>query len=222
MNKDEVFHEQEKDDFYFQRKRMVETQLIPRGITDETVINSMSEVPRHLFVPRDMRNYAYSDGALPIGEGQTISQPYIVAYMIEELELSSDSRVLEVGAGSGYGAAVLSRIAAEVYTVERHRNLAEEAKRKFERLQYDNIFVKLGDGCEGWREKAPFDGIIVTAAAEKIPQPLIDQLKPSSNLVIPVGDDYCQRLVKVQLKSDGSKTEKDLIPVRFVPLITSH
>lgn len=222
MNKDEVFHEQEKNDFYFQRKRMVETQLIPRGISDEAVIKSMLEVPRHLFVPKDMRNYAYTDGALPIGEGQTISQPYIVAYMIEELELNSESIVLEIGTGSGYGAAVLSRIAAEVYTVERHRTLAEEAKRKFERLQYDNIFVKLGDGCKGWPEMAPFEGIVVTAAAGKIPQSLLDQLKPGGSFVIPVGDDYHQWLVKVHLNIDGIKTEKELIPVRFVPLINSH
>ena len=211
---------QEKDRLYSQRHNMVETQLKPRGINDERVLEAMLEVPRHLFVPENMKEFAYQDGALPISEGQTISQPYIVAYMIEKLEIDSSSIVLEIGTGSGYGAAVLSRIAARVFTVERHGSLAEEAERKILSLGYDNISVKVDDGSEGWWENAPYDGIVVTAAANFTPDELVGQLKTEANMVIPIGDNFSQKLVKVKVNQYGDLIEKDLISVRFVPLIS--
>jgi protein-L-isoaspartate(D-aspartate) O-methyltransferase len=201
------------------RRGMVEDQLIPRGIIDQNVLRSMLTVPRHLFVPDHLRKFAYEDKPLPIAEGQTISQPYIVAMMAQALELRSPARVLEIGTGSGYGAAILSIIADSVYTVERHQTLANEASKRLADLHYDNIKIKVGDGSKGWEEEAPFDGIVVTAAAPDIPPTLLEQLVTGGCLVIPVGEREWQELLRVRKNPDGSYTTENLGAVRFVPLI---
>ncbi|MBD3385529.1 protein-L-isoaspartate(D-aspartate) O-methyltransferase [candidate division KSB1 bacterium] len=199
------------------RYKMVEQQIKPRGIDDPRVLEAMRTVPRHLFVPESEQNAAYQDSPLPIGHRQTISQPYIVAYMTEKLNVKPDDRVLEIGTGCGYQAAVLSRLVDSVFTIEIVQPLCMEARETLNELDYDNIQVMCGDGYGGWPEKAPFDAIIMTAAAKKIPLPLLDQLSQNGTLVAPVGD-FFQELVKVtkQGKQDF-KTEK-LIPVRFVPM----
>jgi len=178
----------------------------------------MEAVPRHLFVPEEYQDRAYDDGPLPIGYGQTISQPYIVAYMTELLNVGPDDVVLEIGTGSGYQAAVLSRIVKKVYTVEIIEELGLAAKERLKALNYDNVEVKIGDGYYGWEEHAPYDGIIVTAASEYIPPPLIQQLKDKGRMIIPVGSPFSvQNLMLVEKSGDKIKT-KSLIPVRFVPL----
>jgi protein-L-isoaspartate(D-aspartate) O-methyltransferase len=177
----------------------------------------MKEVPRHLFVPEAQRDLAYTDGPQPIGDGQTISQPYIVALMTELLELTGDERVLEIGTGSGYQAAVLSRLTREVYTIEIREKLAEKARRTLEGLGYDNIQYRVGDGYAGWPEEAPFDAVIVTAAPEEVPQALIDQMKIGGRMVVPVGR-YFQDLQVITRTEDGIRTE-DAGGVRFVPMI---
>jgi protein-L-isoaspartate(D-aspartate) O-methyltransferase len=205
------------------RERMVERQIAARGVNDARVLDAMRQVPREAFVASGFEEFAYEDSPLPIAEGQTISQPYIVALMIEAAEVKAGDRVLEIGTGSGYAAAVLSRIAAEVYTVERHGALAESAKRRFARLGYRNIEVRHGDGTLGWPEAAPFDAIIVTAGGPEIPESLRNQLKIGGRLVIPIGsltDE--QRLVKVVRDGEHAFHEEDLGPVRFVPLIGEH
>lgn len=195
---------------------MVERQLRGRGIEDEGVLGAMGEVPRELFVPEDERGRAYRDGALRIGEGQTISQPWIVAFMTSVLELGGDERVLEVGTGSGYGAAVLSRCCAQVVTIERHRPLAQAAKRLLADLGYDNVEVRHGDGAEGAADRAPFDGIAVTAAATGDPPPaLLAQLAEGGVLVCPV--QRGEREVLRRFRRDGAS--EALVPVRFVPLL---
>lgn len=200
---------------------MVETQIVERGIKNKRVIGVMKKIPRHLFVPEDIRDDAYDDRALPIGHGQTISQPYIVAIMTELLELNGDEKVLEIGTGSGYQAAVLAELVKEVHTIERIQILAEEAKKKFEKLGYKNIKVYIKDGTEGLPEEAPFDRIIITAATPEIPEPLIIQLKEGGIIVAPVGERYGQYLLKAEKK--GSELEKHyLIPVAFVPLIGKY
>jgi protein-L-isoaspartate(D-aspartate) O-methyltransferase len=200
------------------RRGMVERQLRWRGIKDEKVLSSMESVPRHLFVPLSLEGYAYEDSPLPIEEGQTISQPYIVALMIQAAEVTSESRVLEIGTGSGYAAAVLSRIVKEVYTVERIETLAVKAKERFASLNYENIFVKIGDGTLGWAEKGLFDAIIVTAGAPVVPHSLQDQLKSGGRLVVPVGNAFMQELKRYR-KGEGLLTAETLEFVRFVPLI---
>ncbi len=202
-----------------ERKRMVDTQLIARGIKNKAVLDSMFIVPRHRFIPAHLQDYAYDDGPLPIGEGQTISQPYVVALMAEALEPASTDRVLEIGTGSGYAAAVLSRMAFMVYTVERCEILAREAQSRFHTLKYDNIKVRIGDGTKGWPEEAPFDGIQVTAGAPEIPKSLFDQLRPGGRLVIPIGGMGYQELLCIKRHPDGSFTQINLGTVRFVPLI---
>jgi protein-L-isoaspartate(D-aspartate) O-methyltransferase len=199
------------------RKRMVEKQIIARGIKDERVIGAMLKVPRHEFVPGKYSHYSYRDTPLPIGYDQTISQPYIVALMTEEMNLSSADRVLEVGTGSGYQAAILAEIVAEVYTVEIVKPLGESARARLEALGYDNVHVRIGDGYEGWEEYAPFDRIIVTCAPTDIPQPLVDQLKEGGIMVIPVGNAGFQYLYRVKKVGGEAETEK-VIPVSFVPL----
>ncbi len=190
-----------------------------RGITDAAVLRAMDEVPREMFVSEDTKAQAYQDHALPIDCGQTISQPYVVAYMTELLELESHHRVLEIGTGSGYQAAVLSRIAARVVSVERYRTLAEKARKTFDRVGYTNIDVILGDGFEGAPHLAPFDRIIVTAAAETIPETLVEQLADGGIMVLPLGPrDAPQRIVRLRKNPDGIERE-DLIAVRFVPLV---
>ena len=199
------------------RSEMVRSQIEARGISDARVLSAMLRVERHKFVPSAFKELAYSDRPLPIGEGQTISQPYIVALMTQLLELRGDERVLEIGTGSGYQAAVLAEIAKEVYTIEIIPLLAEGAKKRLGELGYRNVFVRTGDGYAGWPEKAPFDGIIVTAAPDNIPKPLLEQLKVGGRMVIPVGDFPDQVLYLVRKTEEGIKKE-EIIPVRFVPM----
>jgi len=205
---------------FLQRERMVLEQLEPRGIQDEEVLEAMRAVPREAFVPDHLDEVAYGDFALPIGEGQTISQPFIVALMIEALELSSRDRVLEIGTGSGYGAAILSRIASQVYTIERRKDLARSAKEKFRELGYENIHVRHGDGTKGWEEYAPYDAIIVTAGGPQIPDPLFQHLKVGGRLVIPQGSRLThQELVRIKKISEKEYKREKISDVRFVPLI---
>ena len=203
------------------RRRMVEKQIIGRGIQDERVVDAMMKVPRHEFVPDKYGHYSYDDSPLPIGHNQTISQPYIVALMTEELNLSSADRVLEIGTGSGYQAAILAEIVKEVYTIEIIEPLGRAAEKQLEKLGYDNITVRIGDGYEGWPEYAPFDRIIVTCAPTEIPQPLVDQLKEGGLMVIPVGSDGFQYLYRVKKYMGEAEPEK-VIPVSFVPLTGPH
>ncbi|ASO07821.1 protein-L-isoaspartate(D-aspartate) O-methyltransferase [Arenibacter algicola] len=206
-----------QNDYVMQREQMIKTQLQARGIKDPLTLYSMTNVPRHEFVPKNLVEHAYRDGALPIGSDQTISQPYIVAFMTETLKLKSTDRVLEIGTGSGYQAAVLGKIVDSVYTIEIIKDLAMSAKSRLKNLGYQNVVVKWGDGYHGWPEKAPFDAIMVTAGAEAIPQPLLDQLKDGGHMVIPVGpSDNVTYLVSVLKKKDRIIT-KELFPVRFVP-----
>ena len=198
------------------RLSMVEDQIKRRGVKDERVLNAMREVPRHEFVPAHLKKYAYADEPLPIGEDQTISQPYIVAYMTEYLRLGEGDKVLEIGTGSGYQAAVLAEIVDTVYTIEIVDVLAESAEKTLERLEYDNVLVKRGDGYAGWPENAPFDAIIITAAPTKIPQPLKEQLKVGGFMILPLGD-YSQELVLIEKNTNGFE-QKSLLPVRFVPM----
>ena len=199
------------------RLRMVE-RLRAEGIRDEVVLAAMGEIPRHIFVDEALASRAYDDVSLPIGFGQTISQPYIVAYMTEIVNPQTTHRVLEIGTGSGYQAAVLANIVKEVYTIEIIDTLSRQAATLFNKLNYKNITVKTGDGYYGWKEKSPFDAIIVTAAAEHIPPPLIRQLKDGGKMVIPVGSSFMtQMLILVEKKKDAT-TSRNLIPVAFVPL----
>lgn len=199
---------------------MVETQIKARGIKDEKVLSAMIKVPRHEFVPKAWRFLAYADRPLPIGEGQTISQPYIVALMTELLELKGTEKVLEIGTGSGYQAAILAEIVPEVYTIEIIPELASSADERLKRLGYKNIFVKTGDGYYGWPEKAPFDAIIVTCGAGHIPPALVEQLSEGGRMVIPVGKGW-QKLLLVK-KKDGKITEEFVTDVIFVPLLGGH
>lgn len=208
----------EEDSYTERRRQMVERQLASRGIEDERVLAAMAEVPRHRFVPEGQRRSAYRDGALRIGAGQTISQPWIVAFMTAVLELKGDERVLEVGAGSGYAAAVMSRCCREVVTIERHRELADTAAALLRELGYDNVEVRCGDGAAGAADRAPFGGITVTAAATDDPPPaLLDQLAPGAALVCPIRRGGRERLTCFR---DGR--ELPLVPVRFVPLVTGE
>jgi len=199
---------------------MVKDQIEARGVRDEKILDAMRKVPRHLFIPWNMRAYAYHDEPLPIGEGQTISQPYIVAYMSEVLRLKGNERILEVGTGSGYQAAVLAEIAKEVFTIEIVKSLSLKAKKVLDKLGYKNIYFKIGDGTLGWEEHASYDAIIVTAAPAKVPQALREQLRISGRMIIPVGSTF-QELVLVTRGKKKFK-EKKLLPVRFVPLISTH
>ncbi len=199
---------------------MVDAQLAARGIKNLKVLNAMRKVPRHEFVPENMLTHAYSDEPLPIGEGQTISQPYIVGYMTEILALQEGERILEIGTGSGYQTAILAEIARKVFTVELIAALSHRAQDVLKKLKYTNILYKIGDGTYGWREKAPFDAIMVTAAPDKVPYSLEEQLKIGGRMIIPVGS-AIQELVFV---SRGKKKfrRKKMLPVRFVPLVTTH
>jgi len=211
-----VVSAEERED---ERHTMVERHIAGEDISDSAVLEAMRTVPRHEFVPTEHRGRAYANRPLPIGEGQTISQPYIVAYMTELLELDSGDRVIEVGTGSGYQAAVLAEIAKEVYTIEIIESLAESATARLDRLGYDNVEVKQGDGYFGWPEHAPFDAVIVTAAAGHIPSPLVEQLKPGGRMVIPVGPVHAvQNLILVTKDRNGEVTTEQLLPVRFVPM----
>lgn len=207
-----------RNDFSTARGRMINEQLIPRGISDPRVIEVMAEVPRHVFVEDALQGQAYGDFALPIGEGQTISQPYIVALMTQALGLKPDHNVLEIGTGCGYQSAVLSRLCARVYTIERIKPLLIRARRAFDALHYVNILSRLDDGTLGWPEMAPYDAIIVTAAGPEIPAALVEQLADPGTLVIPVGSRGSQELVRLR-KEDGRQHTQVIEQVRFVPLI---
>ena len=208
-------------DFAKARARMVEDQLRARGIHDPKTLEAMRKVPRHLFVEEAMKNQAYGDFPLPIGRGQTISQPYIVALMTQSLDLKGHEHVLEIGTGSGYQAAILAQICQKVYTVERIDTLLVQARKIFDSLHCLNILAKLDDGTNGWPEYAPYDAIIVTAGGPKVPVPLLEQLADPGTLVIPVGDRGVQDLRLVS-KKDGAITEKTIEYVRFVNLIGDH
>lgn len=203
-----------------QHEVMIRKHLIGRGIRDPAVLAAMREIPREEFVAERMRDMAYEDHPLPIEEGQTISQPYMVAYMAEALELSKTDRVLEIGAGTGYSAAILSRIVDRVYSVERLEGLALSARRRLETLGYTNVVIHQGDGTLGWPEHAPYDAIVVTAAAPKTPKPLLDQLAAGGRLVIPVGPtSYFQDLIRIRRVGEYEYRTEQLCGVRFVPLI---
>lgn len=206
----------DQDLFSSQRERMVVEQLAGRDIVEPRVLSAMRRVPRHLFVPESSRKYAYTDQPLPIGEGQTISQPYIVAYMTQALKLERGDRVLEIGTGSGYQAAVLAELVDEVYTIEIIPTLAQQARKRLIELGYSKVQVRTGDGYLGWPEAAPFDAIVVTAAPDHIPPPLVEQLAEGGRLVLPLGEGY-QELVRV-VKEKGKIRQERLLPVRFVPM----
>lgn len=207
-------------DFQTLRNEMVDRQIAARGVREPRVLEALRTVPRETFVPERLAEFAYDDTPLPIGEAQTISQPYVVALMAEALELRPWDKVLEIGAGSGYAAAVLTRIAREVYAVERHESLAREARARMERLGYTNVHIHHGDGTLGWPEHAPYDGIVVAAGGPEVPQALLAQLAEDGRLVIPIGPDVrSQSLVRVRRRPDGSNAREDLGGVRFVPLI---
>src|SRR5262245_2272925 len=206
-------------DITSQRDRMVERQIAGRGVRDPAVLSAMRSVPRERFLPPHLEEFAYQDSPLPIEQGQTISQPFIVALMAEALELDPGDRVLEIGTGSGYAAAVLARLAREVYTVERHAELVESARILLGELGFDNVFVRHGDGTLGWPEHAPYDAIVVAAGGPRIPETLLAQLAPGGRLVIPVGEEKAQELVRITRRADGTFEREELGGVRFVPLI---
>lgn len=205
------------DNFQVLRERMVKEQMEERGIHDPRVLATMRKVERHKFVPLGYDRFAYADSPVPIGHGQTISQPYIVAFMTEAAELSENDRVLEIGTGSGYQAAVLAEIVQEVYTIEILEPLARDAGQRLKELGYKNINVKTGDGYRGWPEKAPFDAIIVTAAPEEIPKELVQQLAEGGRMIVPVGTSF-QELLRLTKTPEGIRRES-LLPVRFVPMM---
>ncbi len=200
------------------RYQMVKSQIQARGITNKAILNAFRTVPRHQFVLPEHIGFAYKDYPLPIEEGQTISQPFIVAFMTDALDLKHTDRVLEVGTGSGYQAAILAQICDSVYTIEIFETLTKSANAIFEKLGYNNIYCKVGDGYEGWPEKAPFDAIIVTCAPTHVPKPLQEQLAEGGRLIIPVGEGQVQHLVLLQ-KKNGKIKQKNILPVRFVPMI---
>ncbi|HIE28261.1 TPA: protein-L-isoaspartate(D-aspartate) O-methyltransferase [Candidatus Poribacteria bacterium] len=210
------FNPNEKDRYVSQREKMVDKQIKARGVKDKAVLAVMRKVPRHLFVPPEMVNSAYDDSPLPIGHGQTISQPYIVALMTEVLKLKRDSKVLEIGTGSGYQTAILAELAATIYTIEIVEPLVNPAQELLKSLGYQNILFRYGDGYDGWSEEAPFDAIMVTAAPKRIPEPLVEQLAVNGRMVVPVGD-YHQDLVLL-IKTEHGVHEKDITAVRFVPM----
>jgi protein-L-isoaspartate(D-aspartate) O-methyltransferase len=206
-----------EEDFTLNRQKMVKEQIEARGITDRRVLEVMRKVRRHLFVPAPLQNSAYDDSPLPIGQGQTISQPYIVAYMTEAAKIKPEDRVLEIGTGSGYQAAVLADLSKEVFTIEILQPLAESARLLLEKMGYKNIKVRWGDGYKGWKEQAPFDVIIVTAAPSEIPGELVRQLKTGGRMIVPIGSFY-QDLYRITKTEAGFKKET-LLPVRFVPMV---
>lgn len=210
-------HSALSQDYNRLREKMVQDQLVNRGIKSRPVLNAMRKVERHRFVPMDLMREAYNDYPLPIGEGQTISQPYIVAFMTEAMALKPTDRVLEIGTGSGYQAAILAEICAEVYSIEIEEVLGNRADNLLDELGYKNIHVRIGDGYQGWPEKAPFDAIIVTCSPSKIPQPLQDQLNEGGRMIIPVGDSFTQELILVK-KEKGKLSKQYRLPVMFVPM----
>jgi len=208
-------------DFVVLRKRMVEEQLIPRGIKNKRLLDAFYKVERHKFVPEDLRGSAYADFPVPIGEGQTISQPYIVALMTQCLDLTGEERVLEIGTGSGYQSAILAELAKEVYTIERFANLAKNAETVLKESGYKNITIKVGDGTLGWKEIAPFDRIIITAASPRIPLPLTEQINESGKMVLPLGEPLSQVLTVVE-KQKGKLESIQVCGCVFVPLVGKY
>ena len=204
--------------YYAERKQMVEDQMIARGIHEKEIIDALLKVKRHLFVPEKLQSRAYGDYPLPIGEGQTISQPYIVAFMTQVLDLKRTDKVLEIGTGSGYQAAILGELSDNVYTIEINEPLGKRAKELLKTLGYTNVKVKIGDGYKGWEEYAPFDAIIVTAAPTHVPGPLKEQLKEGGRMIIPVGETYAQKLLYIQKINNELKQQSEF-PVRFVPMV---
>ncbi len=200
-----------------ERNRMVETQILSRDVTDPSTLAALRKVPRHLFVPENVRDSAYADSPLPIGHGQTISQPFIVAYMTQVAGITRDSRVLEIGTGSGYQAAIAAELSDHIYTIEIVTELAERAAATLKHAGYERVLVRTGDGYHGWPEAAPFDVIIVTAAADSIPAPLVAQLKEGGRMVIPVGPQFGAQNLVLITKRDGKVRTRTLMPVRFVP-----
>jgi len=213
---------QQEQDFAKRREEMVKKQIEKRGIKDVATLAALRKTPRHLFVPKSIIDDAYEDRPLPIGYGQTISQPFIVAYMTEIVEPKPDQRVLEIGTGSGYQAAVLAEIVKEVYTIEIVDSLGIQARNRLSKLNYKNITVKTGDGYYGWKDKSPFDAIVVTAAAEHIPPPLIEQLKEGGRMIIPVGSPFMVQQLMLVEKKGGKTRTSSLMPVRFVPFKRSQ
>lgn len=213
--------EENRDPFHEQKMKMIEKQIAARGVTDQNVLSAFRQVDRHRYVPKHLQHMAYEDRPLPIGEGQTISQPYIVAFMTEALDLSDSDRVLEIGTGSGYQAAILAKIVARVYTIEIVESLGRRAKEVLDAEGYANIDVKIGDGFQGWPEHAPFDAIMVTCAPTDVPEPLKQQLAEGGTMIIPVGSAWDQKLVLLE-KQDGELVEKKSLPVRFVPMVDEH
>ena len=203
------------------RRDMVEQQIIARGVNDAKVIDAMLNVPRHLFVSEALVDSAYGDFPLPIGEGQTISQPYIIAEMTQSLDLQGHERVLEIGTGSGYQAAILAQIVYRVYTIERNNILYLQTRKLFDHLKYHNVVTRYSDGTQGWKQESPFDAIMVTAGGQKIPQPLIDQLAPGGRLIMPVGGGFSQDLILLK-KDENKVTTENLGACRFVKLIGEH
>jgi protein-L-isoaspartate(D-aspartate) O-methyltransferase len=208
----------QEDIYSDSRREMVQNDLAGRGIEDERVLKAMMKIPRHLFVPRLERWMSYGDHALPIGEGQTISQPYVVAIMTEALELKPGDRVLEIGTGSGYQAAVLAEMVREVYTIEIRRTLAMDAEKLLKELEYTNISVKHADGYFGWEKHAPFDAIMITAAANHIPPPLIRQLREGGRIILPLGSTTYYQMLTIGTKKDGKLKLRQIAPVAFVPM----
>ena len=208
-----------EQEFKQERGKMVEEQLIPRGIASASVLDAMRSIPRHMFIPENLQNCAYSDAPVPIGSGQTISQPYIVAYMTEQIEPVHGMKVLEIGTGSGYQAAILHYLGCEVYTVELLEELADNAKRTFAILGLDGIKTKHENGYSGWPEEAPFDAIIVTAAPEKVPENLIEQLIDGGRMIVPVGKTHEVQSLRLLKKTDGKTIDQELLLVRFVPMV---
>lgn len=198
---------------------MVDEQLKTRNIRSEAVLDALRNVPRHSFVPENLRSHAYDDSPLPIGLGQTISQPYIVAFMTEQLEPVPDMKILEIGTGSGYQAAILSYLGCEVYTIELIKEIAARTEKLLALLGFGGVRVKCGNGYSGWPEEAPFDAVIVTAAPEKIPEKLIEQLKEGGKMIVPVGPVHSVQCLKIVTKKAGKMIERDLLPVRFVPMV---
>jgi protein-L-isoaspartate(D-aspartate) O-methyltransferase len=207
------------NNFQSKRQQMVDTQLIPRGIRDKRVLNAMKKVPRHLFLDEALWPQAYEDHPLPIGEKQTISQPYIVALMTELLQLTGEEKVLEIGSGSGFQTAVLAELAEQVFTIERIPAIAKRARKLFDDLKYKNIIITIGDGTLGWKEHSLYDGIIVTAAAPNAPQPLLEQLSIGGRLVIPIGNEFSQDLIVYTREETNDYSEENHGGCRFVKLI---
>jgi protein-L-isoaspartate(D-aspartate) O-methyltransferase len=209
-------------DYSIARRRMVDQQIVARGIKDQRVLDALLKVPRHLFVEVGLQAHAYSDTSLPIGEKQTISQPYMVAAMTAALELTGNERILEIGTGSGYQTAILSHLANRIYSIERISSLAGRARRLLDQLGMSNVNIKVGDGTIGWKDQAPFDGILVAAGAPDVPEKYLDQLAIGGKLVLPVGDQDQQILIRIVKLENGSFRREQLMGCRFVPLIGVH